>query len=174
MPCFPDRSASGYRRCKIRMPTSSASSIPAMSSIFFRFFFIRSISPRLPRSQPPSQYVLPKALCQSAVHSFFAKKCTTAACQFPHKTALSLITLYHSAKKACQHIPGAIRVVSRAIHADLLCFCRLKKQKDPQTAPELSGPLRVFLLVQKKGLEPSLTGNWCLKPACLPFHHFCL
>ena len=62
---------------------------------------------------------------------------------------------------------------SDLIHADLLCFCRSKGQKDPQAAPEPSGLLRVFLLVQKKGLEPSLTRNWCLKPACLPFHHFC-
>ena len=30
-----------------------------------------------------------------------------------------------------------------------------------------------FHVMQKKGLEPSLTRNWCLKPACLPFHHFC-
>ena len=32
----------------------------------------------------------------------------------------------------------------------------------------------VFHVMQKKGLEPSLTRNWCLKPACLPFHHVCL
>ena len=31
----------------------------------------------------------------------------------------------------------------------------------------------VFHVMQKKGLEPSLTRNWCLKPACLPFRHFC-
>ena len=27
--------------------------------------------------------------------------------------------------------------------------------------------------MQEKGLEPSLTGNWCLKPARLPFRHSC-
>lgn len=26
-------------------------------------------------------------------------------------------------------------------------------------------------LVREKGVEPSLTGNWCLKPARLPFRH---
>ena len=138
------------------MLTSITSSIPAMSSIFFCFCFIGS--PRLPRSQTSSQYVLPKALCQSAVHKV-PQKCTSAACQLPYKPTLSLIIIIPFRKKACQHIPGAIRVVSKAIHADLLCFCCSKRQKDPQAAPELSGLLRVFSWCRRRDLNPHSLGT---------------
>ena len=77
----------------------------SMSSIFFRFFFIRSISPDCPAAKPLHntffQRLYVKALC-----TVFCKKCTTAACQFPHKPTLSLITLYHSAKKPVNTSPG--------------------------------------------------------------------
>ena len=71
---------------------------PCYEQYIFSFLLHKVNFPRLPRSQTPSQYVLPKALCQSAVHKV-PQKCTSAACQLPYKPTLSLITLYHSAKK---------------------------------------------------------------------------
>ena len=71
---------------------------PCYEQYIFSFVLHKVNSPRLPRSQTSSQYVLPKALCQSAVHKV-PQKCTSAACQRPYKPTRSLITLDHSAKK---------------------------------------------------------------------------
>ena len=64
----------------------------------FLFLLHRFSPPRCLAARPLHntffQRLYVKALC-----TVFCKKCTTAACQFPHKPTLSLITLYHSAKK---------------------------------------------------------------------------
>ena len=46
---------------------------PCYEQYIYSFLLHKVNFPRLPRSQTPSQYVLPKALCQSAVHSFLQK-----------------------------------------------------------------------------------------------------
>lgn len=51
-----------------------------------------------------------------------------------------------------------------------LCFPT--KAANKTAGPDsIQGP--AVLCMQEKGLEPSLTGNWCLKPARLPFRHSC-
>ena len=53
-------------------------------------------------------------------------------------------------------------------------FLMLSNQAANKTADpdSIQGP--AVLCMQEKGLEPSLTGNWCLKPARLPFRHSCM
>ena len=53
-----------------------------------------------------------------------------------------------------------------------LFLCFPTKTANKTAGPDfIQGP--AVLCMQEKGLEPSLTGNWCLKPARLPFRHSC-
>ena len=52
-----------------------------------------------------------------------------------------------------------------------LILCQPKPQTKKAGPDTSSKGLPLFM--QEKGLEPSLTGNWCLKPARLPFRHSC-
>ncbi len=53
-----------------------------------------------------------------------------------------------------------------------LFLCFPTKAANKTAGPDsIQGP--AVLCMQEKGLEPSLTGNWCLKPARLPFRHSC-
>ena len=103
---------------------------PCYEQYIFSFVLHKVNSPRLPRSQTPSQYVLPKALCQSAVHKV-PQKCTSAACQLPYKPTLSLITLYHFAKKPVNTSMGRFVSFQRRFTQSCPAFAAQKGKKRP-------------------------------------------